>query len=385
MEKCDGGELLDRLLDVGSFSECEARSVAEQIASALKYLHDQNICHMDLKLENFLLTKNAENEEIDSLTLKLIDFGFSYKFLEGESRNVCCGTASYMAPETIDKRTPYTESCDMWSFGVIMFCLLSGVMPYPVTGKSDDDVMKLVLKHSKRITFGSGWEDVSDTAKDFVASLLIHNPMHRMSATDALKHAFLSTKECNTVKCQAFDSSNSDHSRSLRAPSLRTSQLQAFRKFGLLKRAAMSSIAFTLHETEVFKLRRAFQEFDLEKNGVISSEEFFKVINERGILKVSTLELSELFESLDQDHTGVIKYSEFLAASMDEKYFMDERKILDAFKRLDLDHTGSISKENFREFLGDVNDEVFERCFNKADIDQSGKLSLSEFQLLITT
>ena len=99
---------------------------------------------------------------------------------------------------------------------------------------------------------------------------------------------------------------------------------------------------------------------------------------------VDETDLRQIFDGLDQDHTGVIKYSEFLAASMDERLFLDERRIVNAFNKLDVDRSGSLSKENLRVFLGDIGEELFNRCFNKADVDKSGQLSLSEFRALVS-
>ena len=106
-------------------------------------------------------------------------------------------------------------------------------------------------------------------------------------------------------------------------------------------------------------------------------------MRERNVLSVDEAELQHIFDGLDQDRTGVIKYSEFLAASMDERLFLDERHILHAFHKLDVDRSGTISKENLRVFLDDVDEETLQSCFDEADIDKSGQLSLSEFRTLV--
>ena len=154
-------------------------------------------------------------------------------------------------------------------------------------------------------------------------------------------------------------------------------------RFSVLKKAALSTIAFSLTESELGHLRRSFQAFDIQNNGVITSEEFFEVICKRGVLNTDKVELQRIFDELDQDKTGVIKYHEFLAGALDERVFLDERRIVDAFHRLDVDRSGTLSKENLRVFLGDVGDEVFNRCFDRADVDKSGELSLSEFRRLV--
>merc|ERR1719210_130418 len=96
-----------------------------QLLRPVKYLHERSICHRDLKLENcLLLTKGS----IEESTLKLVDFGLSCKVHAGEALSTKAGTLGYCSPEMLAGR--YNESCDIWSCGVIMFALISGVLPF---------------------------------------------------------------------------------------------------------------------------------------------------------------------------------------------------------------------------------------------------------------
>lgn len=135
-ECCEGGELFDEIISRGKFEEKDAANIIKQLLSAIAYCHDQHVCHRDLKPENILIDNKDNN------TIKLIDFGTSQLFQQGESMQLVLGTAYYIAPEVL--RGNYDEKCDIWSIGVILYILLSGMPPFP--GQTDEEIMELVKK-----------------------------------------------------------------------------------------------------------------------------------------------------------------------------------------------------------------------------------------------
>lgn len=123
MELCKGGELFDFLIQSGSFTEELAATYCRQMLSALSYLHAHNIAHRDLKPENFLIVDDFDNTHI-----KLIDFGFAKNMSVNNGMNTRAGTAYYISPEVLTGI--YTEKCDVWSIGVILYMMLSGYPPF---------------------------------------------------------------------------------------------------------------------------------------------------------------------------------------------------------------------------------------------------------------
>lgn len=122
MELCDAGGIEKLLEQKKRFSEKETWTVIKQLAHAVAYLHDSDIVHRDLKLENILLSHPVANE---LLNIKLTDFGLSYVRGGVGSDSMMqsvCGTPIYMAPEVITD-LGYSQQCDIWSLGVIMYTL----------------------------------------------------------------------------------------------------------------------------------------------------------------------------------------------------------------------------------------------------------------------
>ena len=105
-ELCNGGELFDRIISHGSFSEAMAANYMKQILSVVLYCHERHISHRDLKPENFLLDTSAEDAN-----LKVIDFGTAQFFTPGNPMTAKFGTPYYIAPEVL--KCHYDEKCDI--------------------------------------------------------------------------------------------------------------------------------------------------------------------------------------------------------------------------------------------------------------------------------
>jgi serine/threonine protein kinase len=127
------GELYDFINDkAGALTEWEVIKIARQIFLALNYMHSNNIVHRDLKPENILF------ENIESLELKLTDFGFATFFNEKDKLELTLGSAMYMAPELL-LNIKYDSKVDVWSTGVMIYMLLSGKPPFLGENRSELD------------------------------------------------------------------------------------------------------------------------------------------------------------------------------------------------------------------------------------------------------
>ena len=180
-ELCTGGELFDRITSSQSICEATAAEYTRQILSCLVYCHDRNVVHRDLKPENFLLDTAAP-----SANIKLIDFGAACELTPGNLLTRKVGTSYYIAPEVIEMG--YTEKCDIWSAGTVLYVMLSGVPPF--SGNSDEEIIRNVSK-GKYAFAGREWEGISAHAKDFISKLMNVDPSARLSAKQALNHPWI--------------------------------------------------------------------------------------------------------------------------------------------------------------------------------------------------
>lgn len=183
-ELLTGGELLEAVLQRGTYNEREASMVFAQVLRGIEYLHARRVVHRDLKLENLLLTVAA-----DITKVKIADFGLAK--MNVEAMSTICGTPQYVAPEIIQgtKGLVYTVACDMWSAGVVMFILLGGYPPF----WSDNEPKLFELIRKGKFSFDDPvWKNVSASAKDLITKLLCVDPQHRLTATKALAHPWFS-------------------------------------------------------------------------------------------------------------------------------------------------------------------------------------------------
>ncbi|XP_061075337.1 calcium/calmodulin-dependent protein kinase type 1D-like isoform X1 [Conger conger] len=176
-----GGELFDRILDRGVYTEKDASKVIRQVLQAVDYLHQNSIVHRDLKPENLLYYSQDENAKI-----MISDFGLS-KMDDLCAMSTACGTPGYVAPEVLAQK-PYGKAVDCWSIGVITYILLCGYPPF-----YEDTEAELFSKIMKaQYEFDSPfWDNISQSAKDFIRNMMQKNPNMRYTTEEALRHPWI--------------------------------------------------------------------------------------------------------------------------------------------------------------------------------------------------
>ncbi|XP_039991122.1 serine/threonine-protein kinase 33 [Xiphias gladius] len=188
-ELCAGGELMQLLQQKTFFTEDETRHIICSLADAVVYLHKRDIVHRDLKLEN-ILVKNSLDDDNDRINIKVTDFGLSVQTGGVGIENImkeACGTLIYMAPEMMSGRG-YSQWCDVWSIGVVMYMLLCGEPPF--VSKTKAKLLDVIM--NKEVTFTQPiWTRVSDAAKNLLTCLLKVDPAYRMSANQILENPWI--------------------------------------------------------------------------------------------------------------------------------------------------------------------------------------------------
>ncbi|XP_077566950.1 serine/threonine-protein kinase H1 homolog [Stigmatopora nigra] len=249
MELATGGELFDRIIARGSFTERDATRVLQMVLDGVKYLHTLGITHRDLKPENLLYYHPGADSKII-----ITDFGLANSRKKGDEclMKTTCGTPEYIAPEIL-VRKPYTNAVDMWALGVISYILLSGTMPF-----EHDNRMKLyrqILK-GKYSFSGEPWPSVSNLAKDFVDRILTVDPSARLTAGQALKHPWIvSMAAASSMKnLQRCISQNLLKRASSRCHSTKSQQSMHS------NRSTKSNKARRVREKELRELNRRYQQ-----------------------------------------------------------------------------------------------------------------------------
>lgn len=188
MELLSGGELFNRIVDKGCFSEAEAAELFAQILLSMEYLHSLQIVHRDVKPENILYVAEGSTE------IKLIDFGYAGLWKPDHELTGLCGTPDYVAPEVLtwydddENGTPYGKGSDLWSLGVLLYVILSGCSPF--SADEEEQLLKQVAE-AKYEFYENEWKDKTDSCKDLIRKLLVVDPKQRMTMEGMLEHPWL--------------------------------------------------------------------------------------------------------------------------------------------------------------------------------------------------
>ncbi|XP_048862520.1 calcium/calmodulin-dependent protein kinase type 1D isoform X1 [Brienomyrus brachyistius] len=236
MQLVSGGELFDRIVEKGFYTEKDASTLIRQVLDAVNYLHKMGIVHRDLKPEN-LLYFNPQDES----KIMISDFGLSKMEGTGDVMSTACGTPGYVAPEVLAQK-PYSKAVDCWSIGVIAYILLCGYPPF--YDENDSKLFEQILKADYEFD-APYWDDISDSAKDFISSLMEKDPEKRFTCEQALRHPWISG---DTALCKNIHESVS---RQMRKNFAKSKWRQAFNATAVvrhMRRLQLSSSIDSSHQ-----------------------------------------------------------------------------------------------------------------------------------------
>ncbi|XP_063782446.1 serine/threonine-protein kinase ULK3 [Pseudophryne corroboree] len=179
-EYCAGGDLSRFIRTRRILPEKVAQIFLQQLASALKFLHEKNISHLDLKPQNILLSN------LDRPHLKLADFGFAQHMTSRDENQSLRGSPLYMAPEMVCSRH-YDARVDLWSVGVILYEALFGRAPFASRSFSE---LEEKIRSVRTIELPAR-PRVSPECRDLLQRLLERDPDQRISFPDFFNHSFV--------------------------------------------------------------------------------------------------------------------------------------------------------------------------------------------------
>ncbi|XP_048569222.1 calcium-dependent protein kinase 9-like [Triticum urartu] len=357
MELCDGGELFDRIVARGRYTERAAAAAARTVAEVVRACHAHGVMHRDLKPENFLYAGKEEDAQ-----LKAIDFGLSVFFRPGERFSEIVGSPYYMAPEVL--RRSYGPEVDIWSAGVILYILLCGVPPF--WAETEQGVARSILRGV--LDFDrEPWPRISDSAKSLVRQMLEMDPRKRLTARQVLAHPWLQ---------DAKKAPNVPLGDVVRA------RLKQFSVMNRFKKKAMRVIAEHLSAEEVEVIKEMFALMDTDNNGRVTLEELKAGLARVGS-KLAEPEMELLMEAADVDGDGYLDYAEFVAITIHLQRLSNDQHLRKAFLFFDRDSSGYIERAELADALADdsgrADDAIVDHVLQEVDTDKDGRVSFVEF------
>ncbi|VAH45386.1 unnamed protein product [Triticum turgidum subsp. durum] len=337
------------------YSERAAATICRGVVNVVNVCHFMGVMHRDLKPENFLLATKDENA-----VLKATDFGLSVFIEEGKMYRDIVGSAYYVAPEVL--RRNYGKEIDVWSAGVILYILLSGVPPF--WAETEKGIFDAILQGE--IDFESQpWPSISESAKDLVRKMLAQDPKKRISSAQVLQHPWLREGEASD---KPIDSAV-------------LSRMKQFRAMNKLKKMALKVIASNLNEEEIKGLKQMFMNMDTDNSGTITYEELKAGLAKLGS-KLSEAEVKQLMDAADVDGNGSIDYVEFITATMHRHKLERDEHLFKAFQYFDKDNSGFITRDELETALiehemGDA--DTIKDIISEVDTDNDGRINYEEF------
>ncbi|CAL9060409.1 unnamed protein product [Musa banksii] len=353
MELCAGGELFDRIIQKGHYTERKAAELARVIVGVVEACHSMGVMHRDLKPENFLFVNQMEDAP-----LKTIDFGLLS--FSGEIFTDVVGSPYYVAPEVLKKM--YGPAADVWSAGVIIYILLSGVPPF--WAETEQGIFEEVLHGS--LDFQSDpWPSISESAKDLVRKMLVKDPRRRLTAHQVLCHPWVQID--GVAPDKPLDSAV-------------LSRLKQFSAMNKLKKMAIRVIAEHLSEDEIAGLKEMFKMIDTDNSGHITFEEL-KAGFERVGACLKESEVYALMQAADVDNNGTIDYGEFIAATLHLNKIEREDHLFAAFSYFDKDGSGYITQDELQQACEELGVEAvhLDDMIKEVDQNNDGRVDYNEF------
>ena len=322
-EYMPGGTLIDYLQNAPfGVSEKEVSAIIRQILSALVYCHDRGIVHRDVKLENVFVSNYTE------LHVKLADFGLAIVKKKEKNIKGLAGTLIYMAPEVLNK--DYDEKADIWSLGILLFMIATGKQPYHPRN---------IEEMKKIISIGPlfyNWADTKELSTDlfsFIDGLLKSDPSERLSARQALNHIWIK-KYLKPETQPKF--------------SLFLNKIKTHLKLTLLQKSIAVYIIWNFVDCKYFyEISQLFKYVDKDGNGTIDKSEL------QSLMTLDDLEFVEIFfDEFDLNRNGLIEFTEFALAFCEKEVILCEKNLKRVFDFVDTKKKGFVSQKELLRLLG---------------------------------
>ena len=406
-ELCDQGHLLGKMEKLERMDQIVVKFLMDQILNAIAYLHSKNILHGDIKLENVLLYKvskrggrrftsiNEDFNEDEALRddinknfgkkktsaksknyiqdmmnyeVKLIDFGCSKYFVKKNKKKKLSGiigTSIYCSPEVVDNL--YDEKCDEWSCGVLMYILLGGIPPF--SGDTEEEIFEKIKKCEYDFS-PPPFKKVSKNCKDLIRRLLEPKKQYRIKANEALRHPFFT---------ESFDPNSAmTENKDLNVLKRFINPVKYASKF---HEAVVAYLCVNFIPDEEEKtLKTVFRYMDKDNKSIITKEAVKQCLDEIDV-DITDEELKHIFDSIDENGSGLIEYQEFIRNACDIKTLMSESNLKNVFHAICGDKD-IMSGEDIKKFVfhdSVVHEQTLNEYFDQIGMKYEENVNFDDF------
>ena len=365
-EYLKGGSIYDKLKKEKKFSEFNTAIIIFQVLSALSFCHSHKIIHRNLNLTNILI----DIKDPHFTHIKIIDFSTSAKMVKGSEMEESKSNIKFTAPEVLKGK--YNETRDIWSVGVIMYILLTGI--YPFDGK---DILKIKAEIELcNVNYNN--ENLKKCSNECIDLLkeLLNKDKNRISAQNAIKHIWF--KNLNIKERLTF----------LPFEKIKKvlEQIMKFKPKKTLQKLCLAYLVRNFNDESVNDASNLYLQIDYNNDGSIDENEFvmhLKEIIEKTGEKIDESYLKKVFENIDIDKSGTVEYSEFVAAGVKKELILKEQNLRESFDFFDKNKNGLINFEDLRvvfmKFKGFSQDE-FNSIVSDVDADENNEIDFEEYK-----
>jgi len=298
-----------------------------QVLLAINYCHSlpHPVVHRDIKPANVMRLGKGRNYEV-----KVIDYGLGALQLKDADLKKVCGTPVFMAPEVFQGR--YGKEADIWSIGMTTYYLLAKELPFPQSVSKRFQDFRAFLDRW-RLSFPSehGWGSRRmRSARDLIRGMIVHDPMHRLTAAQALRSEFIMRN------MPSVGLGWRGHSTKL------VGGLSGYALAPPVLRVVLLMAACQVDQAQMGKMKRQFVAIDQDCDGFIALQDLEELLKKRGDSAPAT----DVLQVVDLDRDGVIGFTEYVAAWLYSRLRNDTSCLRYAFEIFDEDGDGLVSRKD---------------------------------------
>ena len=373
-EYCKYGNLYDYFRF--HFSEKQICILIYQILSGILYLHENEIIHRDISLDNIMvdhIEKDISTSE-PYFFIKIINFSSAKAFNKDKNETQLIGSNYYIAPEVIEEN--YNEKCDIWSAGVILYMLIAKKPPFD--GKDKEVIYDKILdeeynKHSRKLL------DFSDEVRDLIDKLLEKDMDKRPSAKEALNHPWF--KKYNGRAAFAnfkFEEFN-----------LIIEKLFNYQKLNKIQEIVLE---FLVHNSpsneENIRIMKIFRFFNTSGNCKLTKDELKKGLYKYKIKSEVNIMVDDLFQKLEiKEDKNYIEYEKFLTLCVDKNALFSKENLKNVYNYINYDKGEGITAKKIMKTFNIKEEEIIEVLFNDLiipkDLNSDLVITYGEFERII--